>query len=100
MSKSNEIVLLEISLQSIRPALGSDYTFKRRCLLARLSRLPAVKETNKNRIRESEKAKRQGKLPTLTQTNTPTSFILRVISHPKHFKTPSFEGVRQTKAFH
>lgn len=47
-SKSNEIVLLEISLQSIRPALGSDCTFKQRCLPACLPRLPAEKETNKN----------------------------------------------------
>lgn len=47
-SKSNEIVLLEISLQSIRPALGSDYIFKRSFLPARLPRLPAAKETNKN----------------------------------------------------
>lgn len=47
-SKSNEIVLLEISLQSIRPALGSDCTFKQRCLPARLPRLPAAKEMNKN----------------------------------------------------
>lgn len=38
-------MLLEISLQSIRPALGSDCTFKQRCLPACL---PAEKETNKN----------------------------------------------------
>lgn len=54
-SKSNEIVLLEISLQSIRPALRSDYTFKRRCLPARLPRLPAAKGTNKNNQNQRER---------------------------------------------
>lgn len=85
-SKSNEIVLLEISLQSIRLALGSDCTFKQHCLPARPPRLPAVKEANKNNQNQTEK--RQGKLPAPTQTNTPGPFILRVISYPKHFKTP------------
>lgn len=59
-SKSNEIVLLEISLQSIGPALGSDCTFKRRCLPARLPRLLQQKKRKRTktiRIRASETAR-------------------------------------------
>lgn len=56
------------------------------CQLACLACLLKKKWTKTIRIRETET--RQGKLPTLRQTNTPGPFILRVISHPKRFKTP------------
>lgn len=55
------------------------------CQLACLACL--LKKKRKKKQSESETKKWQGKLPMLRQTNTPGPFILRVISHPKRFKT-------------
>lgn len=97
-SKSNEIVLLEISLQSIRLALGSDCTFKRHCLPARPLRLPAVKETNKNRQNQRQRNGKGSSPPWHKRTRQGLSSWEWLAI--RNILKPLFECVRQTKAFH